>query len=241
VNGKGQRVIGNWTALIERDDWENLHSIVGARRATRKAEGRNGGYERRRYVLAGLVHCGRCNGAPVMDGTRKKKPGGSVAFVYRCKRCGAAISMAVADRVALDSVAERLVAEAGLAEALAVDDDADRRDELHRTIEAVEVMRAEASQDRADGLIDRDEYRDHLRRLGERRDALRAELAELIAPPAPDPDAARLALEQARQAHADGDAEAAAALRTLAHEWLDRVVVGPHVRGVDPEARLTIS
>jgi site-specific DNA recombinase len=236
----GRPLQGNWPPILAREVWEDVRAIIAERRKGRQAASPQGGFERRRYILAGLIVCRQCD--EKMAGVRKPKKGGH-AYLYRCRTAGhGTVSMQVADRVALDVVAERLAAAAdALADALRIDEHAGRRDEIHVSLEAIDGQRAQARQDHTDGLHDRAEYVDMLRRLGERRDALRAELDKLVTPTsASDPEQAGRALDKLRQAHLHGDPEAAADLRLLAGDWLTRVVVGPWVEGLDPESRVTV-
>lgn len=231
----GKPLRGNWPAILDVDTWQDVQTVIDQRRRERKASSPAGGHERRRYVLSGLVRCARCDeamhGAPVR-GRR----------TYKCKRCGAGVTMDAADRVALDVVAERLSEASELAAEMTTDDDnAGRRDEIHRALDAIDARRAEVRQDRDDDLIDRDEYRSSMGHLKERKEALQAELTALVQPTsADDPDAHLLALSEARAVAEEGSEDARATLRALAHEWLTSVTVAPHVRGRAPETRIDV-
>lgn len=240
TDDQGNRVSGNWPAILDVETWEDVCAVIERRKAANRATSAKGGAERRRYVLSGLATCSRCD-APMRGQRKRQSAGRPHALLYKCAACGTTIDMATVDAVALDAVGARLAESSELAEALTVDDSADRRDAIHRALEGIHAKRTEARQDRVDDLISRDDHRDTLVRLKAREDALQAELAELVVPGSDvDPAAALHALGEARQAAAEGDVEAIATLRALAGEWLSAVLVAPAVRGQDPRSRLTV-
>ncbi|MDG4783294.1 recombinase family protein [Micromonospora sp. WMMD961] len=78
----GTEVVGKWEKIIDREEWEDLVAKIG------KASTPAGSYDeggRRKYLLTGLVRCGRCPGHPNMSGGRTTVKGDQGYWRYKCE------------------------------------------------------------------------------------------------------------------------------------------------------------
>ncbi len=202
-----------WPAALDRETWEAVRAVLSDPRRTT-----HGGRPARRYLLAGMIYCGRCGGRlhsrPTAEGTRKYVCISGPNF-NGCGRLGV-----VAEPL------EELVAEAALIR-LDTPELQAALDEPAPMPSTGELTRAEERLARLEeahyvtGELSASTFRSLRAKLEREIDRLRAEAAPAPRLPAPAPGL--------RQAWADGDFDVR---RAILSAVVRRVVIGPvAVRG----------
>jgi len=157
---KGQEFPGTWTPIFSKD----LHARLVSEWQRRHGDGKRARSDTRRYLLTGLLYCGRC-GAKMMGSAHNDRPGGPVRDKYRCvpgdlkRGCGNLMRVAVTiDHLVTESVLYRLDTPEMKALLVAQESRAAEIDPLRQKEAALRDRLDEFEQDRTDGLINRDEY-----------------------------------------------------------------------------------
>ena len=135
---------GNWEALVSVEEMDSVERIL-----TAKAEASSGGHNTRRWLLSGLMKCGKC-GAGM---THSPHRGG----IYRCVTSHLTIRGEAAEEFVLDVVQARLAKPDAVA-ATSAGADAEVAT-LRRRITALKETATALAEDFADGLISREAMR----------------------------------------------------------------------------------
>jgi DNA invertase Pin-like site-specific DNA recombinase len=127
----GTEVRGKWAPIVSREDWDDLIMKIGVRA---EPDGRYGGAGSARYLLSGMVFCGKCGGK--MNGNRTIGKGKNTYYYFICPTeiqggCAAnSRSMPSVDTL-IEALALRMHAE-GASDDEVVGEDENHADEIER-------------------------------------------------------------------------------------------------------------
>ena len=233
---------GNWPAILAEDVWQAVRSKLASPRTVTCANGTELAIEAhqlgvrpgRKYLLtSGLARCGVCGSpltglmkAPGKNGSGVRKPYLQCLHVTEGKGCVAIVLSATEDYVRDCLFAELDKPE--FLEAAAADDHAGRRDELTRTLSAIDAQRTELAGMWASGGMSTVEWQAARSGLDQREQTLRADLAAIPAP------IGRIDISDVRGAW---PAMTLDERRELLRMFIDRIVIKratPGTRSFDP-------
>jgi site-specific DNA recombinase len=198
---------GNWPSILDERAWEEVKARLTGPRAVRRADGSSFSITEksarrttlRRYLITGgLTVCGRCetslHGSSRPERLRKSEDEAArrkVAYLQCLKARGGCGKLGIKLPETERYVTDRLFAELDRPEfldAVAVDDQAARRDELLAELGAIERKREQQGEQWAADEISDSAWRAAERRLDEREQEARAALAAVPPPLVSLPD-----------------------------------------------------
>ncbi|WP_072809952.1 recombinase family protein [Rhodococcus zopfii] len=221
----GQLYPADWPALVSKDDWDKLRTLLSDPARTGKGFGEGPG--KGKYVLSGLVRCGGCGRsmvASVYSGGRGTR--GWVCAMSRTKGC------TNSSRIAREPL-ETWVVEGALArlDTPALEPDEQVSDEhvaLRATIDKDHHALRRLEDDYYDGLFDGDKT-GYVRQRERITSRIASNEAQLL-------DAARSSvlagIESVEQLRANWEDETVARRNAILGAVIDRIVIGPYPEGM---------
>jgi site-specific DNA recombinase len=196
---------GVWPPILTEDMWQAVRAKLAGSRSVhvpanagdvtgkgRRGAGRTitaggvGSRPARKYVITGgLARCGVC-GAAMVGAAKTLRNGDRRPYLSCAQTAGGRGCIGIMLDATEEHVADRLFAELDKPEflaALGTDDHAGRRDELARTLSALDAQRAELAGMWAGGSMSTLEWQAARGGLDRREQTLRGELAAIPAPP----------------------------------------------------------
>lgn len=155
---KGAEFAGTWTPIYDSD----LHERIASEWNRRHGDARRPRSDNRKYLLTGLLFCGRCDG-PMAGGAHSDRQGSEVRDKYRCVAsghgCQGLIRVAVTlDHLVTESVLYRLDSPEMQALLIQNESRADEIEPLRNKQTSIRDHLEELLVDRAQGVMSRAEY-----------------------------------------------------------------------------------